>query len=183
MSRKIYRDLHALAFLLHEHKRHLADAYGFSSDYKVVCTSVPGDPVHRGHLSILRASAKLGQTLVVLVNSDRFLLAKKGYVFMPLEERLEIMAAFECVDFVVPWDDGSQFVDGALRVLRPDIFTKGGDRSSLDAVAEKEKLVCDELKIQLVLGVGGSHKAQSSSKLIEDVVEKINFLRKNRNVD
>lgn len=176
-SSKIYYDLHSLANILHSHKRQLAEAYGFSSDYKIVCTSIPGDPIHVGHLSILRESARLGHTLVVLVNTDRFLLEKKGYVFMPLPERLELFAGFEAVDFVVPWDDGSQFVDGALRILKPDIFTKGGDRSSLDAVAEKEKFVCDELNIQLILGVGGKEKVQSSSKLIEDVVEKINFLK------
>jgi len=175
MNKKIYRDLSHLANILHKHKNELAEAYRIN--YKIICTSIPGDPIHVGHLSILNESAKLGQVLVVLVNSDRFLLAKKGYVFMPMEERLELMAGFEAVDFVVPWDDGSQFVDSALEILKPDVFTKGGDRSTLDAVAEKEKFVCEKLGIQLILGVGGREKVQSSSLLVEEAANKLKQIK------
>ena len=174
MSKKIYRDLPSLADILHKHKREFWESYRIN--YKIICTSIPGDPIHVGHLSILRESAKLGQALVVLVNSDRFLMEKKGYVFMPLEERMEIMAGFEWVDFVVPWDEGN-FVDGALSILQPDVFSKGGDRSNIKDVAVCEVNICKKLGIELILGVGGSCKVQSSSKLVDDVVNKMKGLR------
>ena len=140
------------------------------SDRCHVLTSLPGAPLHHGHIRLLQASSRLKNEygfLTVVVNGDGFLLRKKGYVFMPLAERMEIIAAIAGVDFVVPWDDGTQFVDGALRLLKPNLFTKGGDRSSPEQMAACELQACDDIGCRVVYGVGGAEKIQSSSLLIE----------------
>ena len=138
---------------------------------KLVVTSGGFDPVHRGHLKCLQESSwrwcSNWQYFLVIVNGDGFLQRKKGFSFMSLEERMEIIAGFECVDFVVPWDDGTQFVTGAIDILRPDVFTKGGDRSSPIDIPEFE--LCIEIGCHVVFGVGGYDKIQSSSRLVEQV--------------
>jgi len=135
----------------------------------VVATSGGFDPLHAGHVRCLRASAllKRGGYLVVIVNSDPFLLRKKGYVFMPLAERMEIIDAISGVDYVISWDDGGQYVTGALEMLRPTIFAKGGDRSSPEVVPEFQ--LCQKIGCQVKFGVGGTDKVQSSSELVKKV--------------
>ena len=60
------------------------------------------DPIHIGHLRMLNEAKTLCSpftgTLIVIVNNDKFLMEKKGYVFMPFEERMEILKGFEAVD-------------------------------------------------------------------------------------
>ena len=82
---------------------------------------------------------------------------------MPEAERIEIIAGIAGVDFVAPWDDGSQTVTGALSVLMPKIFTKGGDRDSAQNVPEFD--LCKEINCEVVFGIGGG-KIQSSSELV-----------------
>jgi D-beta-D-heptose 7-phosphate kinase/D-beta-D-heptose 1-phosphate adenosyltransferase len=101
--------------------------------------------------------------LAVIVNGDGFLLRKKGFAFMPENERIEIIAGVRGVDYVVPWDDGSQTVVGALEILRPFAFTKGGDRDTAANVPEFD--VCDRLGTKVIFGMGGG-KVQSSSELV-----------------
>lgn len=125
------------------------------------------DILTAGHARYLLAASQLrndfNDHVAVLVNSDEWLLRKKGYVAIPLAERLEVVAAISGIDHVAPYDDGSSTVAGAIRFLRPDVFAKGGDRSTLDAIAEDEKRACEEVGCRLVLGVGGSEKPTSSS--------------------
>jgi D-beta-D-heptose 7-phosphate kinase/D-beta-D-heptose 1-phosphate adenosyltransferase len=132
----------------------------------IVTTSGGFVPLHVGHTRCIRDSAKLkGKKglLIVIVNGDGFLMRKKGFVFMPLAERMEIISHLKGVDYVVPWDDGSQFVTGAVRLIKPNIFAKGGDRSTAENVPEYE--TCLEIGCTVVFGMGGSEKVQSSSKL------------------
>lgn len=138
---------------------------------KVVCTSLPGDPLHIGHIRLLQASQSFGR-LVVVVNSDRFLIQKKGYAFMPLKERMELIAAIEGVRHVVPWDDGTQTVVGALELLRPETFTKGGDRTP-ETMAGEEVEACERIRCKIEYGVGGLDKPQSSSQLVLRVMEQL----------
>jgi len=128
----------------------------------IVATSGGFDPLHVGHVRYIQESAKLG-TLIVIVNGDGFLTRKKGKPFMPHDERMEIIAALRGVDYVVGWDDGGQTVTGAIELIRPDYFTKGGDRDSSKNVPEFDK--CEEIGCEVVFGVGGG-KIQSSSDLI-----------------
>lgn len=138
---------------------------------RIVVTSGGFDPLTRGHIRCFQESAwrhcSNWQEFVVIVNGDGFLQRKKGYIFMPLEERIEIIAALECVDAVVPFDDGTQYVSEALEILRPEVFTKGGDRSSPENVPEYE--ICKKIGCSVVFGVGGYDKIQSSSELVNKV--------------
>lgn len=135
-----------------------------------VTTSGGFDPMHVGHLRCLQASASLAHNnklpLVVIVNGDGFLKRKKGFAFMPEMERAEIIAGIAGVDAVVLWDDGTQFVTGALEILRPVYFTKGGDRDSAANVPEFE--LCERIGCKVLFGVGGG-KIQSSSDLVKAV--------------
>ncbi len=85
---------------------------------------------------------------------------------MSHDERMEIIAGIKGVDYVVGWDDGSQTVTGALEILKPDYFMKGGDRSEMSAVPEFD--LCEKIGCKVVFGVGGSEKVQSSSNLIKN---------------
>lgn len=135
-----------------------------------VTTSGGFDPLHVGHLRCIQRSGEIarqrGVPLVVIVNGDGFLQRKKGFAFMPLEERMEIIAGLTGVDAVVPWDDGTQFVTGALEILRPVVFTKGGDRDSAANVPEFD--LCERIGCKVEFGIGGG-KIQSSSDLVKAI--------------
>ena len=151
-----------------EHLRSVLDEY--HPNQKVWATSGGFDPMHVGHLRCLLETASLASPedgiTVAIVNSDGFLSRKKGYAFMPLEERMEIINGVKGVDYVVPWDDGSQTVVGAIEILRPSYFTKGGDRDSSGNVPEFER--CSKIGCCVIFGVGGG-KIQSSSELVAKV--------------
>lgn len=131
----------------------------------LVATSGGFDPLHIGHARLFQEAKKLGDRLVVIVNSDDWLIRKKGFVFMPLKQRLEMVMAIKGVDDVLVWDDGTPTVSGALKKLRPDIFAKGGDRSSLDKIPEAA--VCKEIGCKIVTNVGRGGKVESSSWLLK----------------
>ncbi len=130
----------------------------------IVAASGGFDPLHIGHVEYLEKAKKLGTKLVVILNSDDFLVRKKGQAFMPFAERKRILEALRCVDEVIPCIDEDQSVCKTLELLKPDIFAKGGDRTSGN-IPEKE--VCDRLGINIVDGLG--EKIQSSSSLIEKI--------------
>ncbi len=128
--------------------------------------------MHVGHLRCLQESAviarNMGLPLVVIVNDDSFLLRKKGYAFMPVEERMEIIQGVLGVDHVVCWSDTGQTVVGALEILKPKVFTKGGDRDVAANVPEFD--LCDSIGCQVIFNVGGG-KIQSSSDLVRAIKE------------
>lgn len=135
-----------------------------------VTTSGGFDPLHVGHLRCIQESVEISRQqkvpLVVIVNGDGFLRRKKGFAFMPEMERAEIIAGIAGVDAVVLWDDGTQFVTGALEILRPIYFTKGGDRDSASNVPEFD--LCEKIGCKVVFNVGGV-KVQSSSDLVKAI--------------
>ena len=127
---------------------------------KIVATSGYFDPLHVGHLECLEMAAKLGDILVVIINSDLQAKLKKGKSFMNERDRLKIVSALRCVDNVFLSIDKDKSQCESLRYLKPDIFAKGGDRMS-DEIPESK--VCKELGIQIVDGLG--EKIRSSSDL------------------
>lgn len=105
--------------------------------------------------------------LVVIVNSDEYCIKKKGYVFMPLEERMELISALAGVDYVVSANEENLSVSDALRVIRPKIFAKGGTHALRVSIPEEE--ACKEIGCSIVYGIGGKQKLQSSSRLVEEL--------------
>jgi len=127
---------------------------------KVVVTSGYFDPLHVGHLECLELAKELGDKLIVIVNSDLQAKLKKGKSFMNEQDRLKIVSALKCVDEVFLSIDKDKSQCESLKYLKPDIFAKGGDRTSEEIPETK---VCKELNIQIIDGLGA--KIRSSSKL------------------
>ncbi len=135
----------------------------------VTLTSGGYDPLHPGHISCIVDSKNYGDILVVVVNGDWFLDHKKGRRLMSLRTRSEIISAIRGVDFVVPFEiENDITVNEALKVMQPDVFTKGGDRMDVDTIPEWK--VCSDYDIRIVTGVGDS-KTHSSSNILEDWYE------------
>ena len=127
----------------------------------IVATSGGYDPLHPGHVSCLLESSAHGDTLVVIVNGDGFLRRKKGKPFMDLRARCQVVSCIRGVDYVIPFEiEDDDTVCEALRVIRPRVFTKGGDRTDMSNIPEWS--VCRELGIEVISGVG-MDKAWSSS--------------------
>jgi len=120
------------------------------------------DPAHIGHIRLILEAATHGDVIVV-ANSDDWLMRKKGYIFMPWDERAELLGAIRGVTAVEPVDDADGTVCEAIRRLKPTYFANGGDRKT-DNTPEMD--VCKELGVQLLWNVGGG-KIQSSSDLVE----------------
>lgn len=129
---------------------------------KIVATSGGFDPIHPGHISCIIESKKFGDTLVVMINGDAFLTAKKGRPFQNLETRCLIVSGIAGVDYVVPFEiKNDPTVSRALEALRPHVFTKGGDRNK-STLPKSETAVCKKHNIKVVFSVGEDKKWSSS---------------------
>ena len=131
------------------------------------------DPVHIGHIQMIEQAAKQGKVIVV-INSDDWLMRKKGYVFMPWRERAKIMGNIKGVVLVSNVNDSDGTVCQALENHRPDAFANGGDRKKQNT---PEMDVCDKLGIEMLWNVGGADKPQSSSWLVNKAMEQLNETR------
>ena len=137
---------------------------------KTIAISGGFDPVHIGHVELMKEARALGDKLVVIINNDNWLIAKKGFAFMPEEERAAIISAVKYADEVVVTshkknpDDMS--VCKELEELKPDIFANGGDRKA-DNIPEYE--LCEKLGIEMAFNLG--EKIQSSSGLVKRIGE------------
>jgi cytidyltransferase-like protein len=122
---------------------------------KPITVAISGafDPIHVGHIAYIREAAKLGDRLVVILNSDDFLLRKKGFVFRPFEDRKEILESLKGVDEVIASVDNDQTVCETLKLVQPDIFAKGGYRTGSQNIPEFE--VCNSIGCEVVTNVGG----------------------------
>ena len=85
------------------------------------------DPVHAGHIRMIREAAQHGD-VIVIANSDDWLWRKKGFVFMEYPRRVEILNAIKGVILVDSVDDTDGTVCKAIRRLKPTYFANGGDR-------------------------------------------------------
>lgn len=147
----------------------------------VVAVSGGFDPIHVGHVRLFHEAKALGDELVVILNNDHWLQKKKGHVFMPQEERKEVIEALRDVDRVVltghAGNPENMSVCHELEELRPDIFAQGGDRTKEDGQNPEssqtpEVVLCERLGIKIVHGVGHGGKVQSSSWLLKKYFEK-----------
>ena len=132
---------------------------------KIVAVSGGFDPIHIGHIRMIQDSRKLGNVIVFL-NTDAWLKRKKGYVFMPWEERAEIILNIKGVKEVYRAMDDDDTVCEALKFYKPDIFANGGDRKQGHVPEYK---ICENLGIEMAFGIGGDDKPQSSSWLVDNI--------------
>jgi D-glycero-beta-D-manno-heptose 1-phosphate adenylyltransferase len=111
-------DLAALAELVEELK---------NTKKKIVFTNGCFDIIHAGHVRYLQAARQLGDLLIVGLNSDSSVSLLKGPT-RPInnqEDRAEVLAALVAVDYVIIF--GEQTAEKLIRVIKPDIYVKGGD--------------------------------------------------------
>lgn len=105
---------------------------------RIVFTNGCFDWLHTGHVRSLEAARRLGDRLIVAVNTDASVRRLKGpgRPIVPARQRAEILAALECVDWVVRFREATPL--GLIRVLRPDVLAKGGDWPLDRIVGRKE---------------------------------------------
>ena len=127
----------------------------------IVAASGYFDPLHHGHVEYLKKAKELGDHLIVIINNDAQTLKKKGYVFMPHEEKAKIISELKDVDEVFISIDQDGSVCKSLEHIKPHIFAKGGDRYSYEI---PETPICKQHNITIVDGLGA--KIQSSSELV-----------------
>ncbi len=143
----------------------------------VVAVSGGFDPIHIGHARMFQSAKNLGDELVVILNNDNWLRKKKGIVFMPENERKELIGHIKGVDRVVltshkpNTDDMS--VCSELAKIKPNIFANGGDRKIGNI---PEVAVCNEIGTKMVFSVGHGGKVQSSSWLLKSYVGEVDCL-------
>jgi D-beta-D-heptose 7-phosphate kinase/D-beta-D-heptose 1-phosphate adenosyltransferase len=134
---------------------------------KIIVVSGGFDPVHSGHILMFNSAKLHGDHLVVGVNSDEWLRRKKGAEFMPWSERSEIVLNFKSVDEVMMFDDSDGTACDLLEQVKKKypndqiVFANGGDRTSINI---PEMTVTG---IDFLFGIGGEHKANSSSWILE----------------
>ena len=146
---------------------------------KIVIATGGFDPIHSGHLSYLNAARKLGDALFVGINSDQWLINKKGFNFLPYKERYEIVSNLECVDKIIPIpnDENVRSAFGAIEYVLKNypnskiIFANGGDRSSSNT--EEAIQGSSNKNIEFAFSVGGDEKMNSSSDIVKNLNSRI----------
>ena len=132
------------------------------------------DPVHIGHIRMLREAAYLGANVILGLNSDEWLSRKKGKPFMKWDERAEILESCKFVNQVLPMDDSDNTASDIIIQVHKLFnnkkydyniyFANGGDRGKGNV---PELDTCKDLGVVMLWGVGGG-KIQSSSDLIKN---------------
>lgn len=136
---------------------------------KVVVVSGFFNPLHGGHLDMIEAASQLGDKLVIIVKNDKQQILKKGRVILDENNRQRLLLALRTVDEVVLSVDEDVSVRKSLASLARQysddelIFVNGGDNNSEDTTPEAA--ICHVYGIQMVFGVGGAVKTDSSTRI------------------
>lgn len=139
---------------------------------KIILITGGFDPIHSGHISYIKEAKKLGDFLIVGINSDEWLTRKKGTPFMSLNERYAILSAIKEVDEVITFNDADNSAKDAILQVRlkyPNskiIFGNGGDRTKTN-IPEMDLPEEHTQYVEFVFGVGGENKKNSSSWILE----------------
>lgn len=129
------------------------------------------DPIHEGHIEMIKSSAQASDGVIALVNSDEWLKRKKGKNFQTIFTRKTILENIKGVVDVLEFNDDDNSASDGLKKAREKyphdhlVFANGGDRGK-DNIPETE--TCQNLNIDLVFGVGGTNKANSSSWMLNE---------------
>ena len=122
------------------------------------------DLINIGHFRFLKEAKKTADILVVALNSDESLKRLKGYKrpILDEKERIRIIAAFECVDYVTVFDEST--FDNLLLMLKPDFLCKGSDYT-VDTVPGRETVKSYEGKLAIV----GGDKIRNISEIVKEI--------------
>ncbi len=139
---------------------------------KIICTSGFFDPIHPGHISCITESKKFGDILVVVLNGDNQCITKKGKPFMPAKDRAYVVDNLKEVDYVVIYDHLNRYdCSEAIEIIKPDVFTKGGDRDTAKKVPEVETVERGGGRVEYNVG---DPKVWSSSNYLQEWVDFVN---------
>lgn len=136
---------------------------------KIILVTGGFDPLHSGHIEYIKKARELGR-VVVGVNSDEWLVRKKGQSFMPLSERLTIIKTIKDVMMAISFDDSDGTAKDAIKQVRKlfpkqtIVFANGGDRT-LENIPEMDT---DVDNVEFLFGVGGEDKKNSSSWILQE---------------
>lgn len=135
---------------------------------KIIIVSGGFDPIHSGHISYFKAARELGDIVIVALNSDRWLINKKGSYFMPFNERKLVLENLSLIDDVIDFkDDEHGSAANALIKIKDSypnnqiIFANGGDRNQSNILEMSVE------GIEFAFGVGGNDKKNSSSWILK----------------
>ena len=130
------------------------------------------DPIHPGHIMMMKDCLKFSNYLIVGVNSNKWLVNKKGNYFMDIQHRIYVVSSLNVVNETMEFeDDDKGSANNLLIKIRNKysndkiIFANGGDRSDSSKILEFE--TAKQYNIDLKFGIGGSHKESSSSDLLK----------------
>ena len=128
------------------------------------------DPIHSGHIAYLKTAASMGDTLIVGLNSDKWLIRKKGKSLMPFKERQALFDNFRFVDWTISFDDADGTANDAIKKVRnffpveKIIFANGADR----AYNNIPETGFDDSNLEFAFGIGGDDTQNSSSWVSEE---------------
>lgn len=131
---------------------------------KIVSTNGCFDLLHVGHVRYLQQARALGDKLIVALNTDASIKRLKGdsRPILPESERSELLAALDCVDWVVLFDEDTPV--NVLKEIKPDIHVKGGDYTE-DSLPETPVLKEVGAEIKFLPYIEG----RSTSSIIEKI--------------
>jgi cytidyltransferase-like protein len=135
---------------------------------KIIICSGGFDPLHEGHIAYFKSAKQLGDKLIVALNSDEWLIRKKGKQFMNWHSRSAIIQELKCVDHVIAFDDHDDSARDAIQQIAQKypndeiLFVNGGDRKLTNIPEMTEDYV------KFVFASGGSSKQNSSSWILDD---------------
>jgi cytidyltransferase-like protein len=141
---------------------------------KIAVVSGGFDPIHSGHIKYMESARKLADSLVVGLNSDSWLIRKKGRFFLPFSERKVIVESIkfvsEAMDFNDDDDSAANLIEKVVKIYGPGneiLFCNGGDRKNDTPQSSKEHAVAQKhYNVFFVYGVGGTDKKNSSSWIL-----------------
>jgi len=138
---------------------------------KIIIVSGYFNPLHIGHVEMLKSAKALGGLVCVIVNNDIQQVLKKGKIIINEDERIEVVKALKYVDMIYLAEDTDRTVCKTLLNIAEQfseqnyeiIFANGGDRSCSGKVPETD--VCERYNIKMIFDCGGTDKLNSSSNI------------------
>ena len=130
---------------------------------KIVFTNGCFDIIHAGHVRYLRQARRLGDVLIVGLNSDSSVSdIKPGRPVNSEKNRAEVLSGLEAVDYVVIFDEKTPY--NLIRAIRPDLLVKGGDWKKEDIVGSD--IAGETLSLPFVKGL-------STTRIIEKILKSV----------